>query len=363
MTHDPREALEPCPFCGAKLDIDRNISDTGVYWVMCHQCCAEGPPVNPKAEAIKAWNTRALTASPGVVSVELLNIERATGDRLRSENDKLRATIASPGEQKPVVEGYVLVPVEPTPEIIRAMHHKIDWCRDDQNTYEVEHPSQNPNGVGTTCKQDICDAYRAMIEALRREAPAPEGVALADWSDLPKDIYVTSAKRVNAVGYDVQCCSVPMVTSPEVRYVRADMITAPPSRPDAWGGVREDNRFRYFAPEKLAVIPEGTKMELSLKTTTEMMAERDAWLAATVKCPTCGGKGRVSTQPAAAESSASVEARLRERVHFYRNHSDAPVYSGKHVANILETVFALAAVGDEANESRRSALAQSEEGK
>lgn len=65
MTHDPREALEPCPFCGTELDIDRNISDTGVYWVMCHQCCAEGPPVNPKAEAIKAWNTRALTASPG----------------------------------------------------------------------------------------------------------------------------------------------------------------------------------------------------------------------------------------------------------------------------------------------------------
>ena len=38
---------------------------------------------------------REAPAPERVVSVELLNIERATGDRLRSENDKLRATIAS----------------------------------------------------------------------------------------------------------------------------------------------------------------------------------------------------------------------------------------------------------------------------
>jgi hypothetical protein len=57
--------------------------------------------------------------------------------------------------------------------------------------------------------------------------------ALADWSTLPKDIYVIGAQRVDAVGFDVQCCSVPMITVPEVRYVRADMIAALSTPSDA----------------------------------------------------------------------------------------------------------------------------------
>ncbi len=48
--------------------------------------------------------------------------------------------------------------------------------------------------------------------------------AIADWSDLPRDIYVIGAQRMGAVVFDVQCCSVPMVMAPEVRYVRADII-------------------------------------------------------------------------------------------------------------------------------------------
>jgi hypothetical protein len=65
-------------------------------------------------------------------------------------------------------------------------------------------------------------------------------------------------------------------------------------------------------------------------------------------------KGQIAAL--ARQGNASVEARLRERVHFYRNHSDAPVYSGKHVANILETVFALSVVGDEAKKSEGGPL-------
>ena len=47
---------------------------------------------------------------------------------------------------------------------------------------------------------------------------------LADWSDLPRDLYVIEARQ-HDIGVDVIMCSVPMVTMPEVRYVRADMIT------------------------------------------------------------------------------------------------------------------------------------------
>ena len=39
----------------------------------------------------------------------------------------------------------------------------------------------------------------------------------ADWSGLPRDLYVTSVKT-DGIVYDVQCCSVPMAIGPEVRY-------------------------------------------------------------------------------------------------------------------------------------------------
>jgi hypothetical protein len=64
---------------------------------------------------------------------------------------------------------YVVVPVEPTPEMIRAGHHQIDWCRDKQNTSEPDHPSQKETiggeATGTSCADDVRDAYRAMLKA------------------------------------------------------------------------------------------------------------------------------------------------------------------------------------------------------
>ena len=203
MTHDPREALEPCPFCGTELDVDRDISDTGIYWVMCHQCCAEGPPTNPKAEAIKLWNTRVVTASPG--------------------------------EQKPpVAAGWNELPSIPdddadfTPDIARKIIAK----------------------------------YQQIVEALRRAAPAPEGVA-----DAPghTDLMVT----------------------PES--IDAFMEANPLPRPDAGGGVRE--QLAEALAENKALRAANTQL---------VLAERDRIEAA------------LSTPPAAAESNASVEARLRE---------------------------------------------------
>lgn len=40
---------------------------------------------------------------------------------------------------------------------------------------------------------------------------------LADWSSLPRDLYVTAVKS-DGVVFEVQCCSVPMAIGPEVRY-------------------------------------------------------------------------------------------------------------------------------------------------
>src|SRR6185312_105642 len=115
MTHDPREALEPCPFCGANAAFTMREGHRFEWQTTCTEChCGTPPAFETKELAEAAWNARALTAS------------------------------------------------------------------------------------------------------------APKGEPCADWSDLPKDIYVIGAQRVDAVGFDIQCCSVPMVTAPEVRYVRAD---------------------------------------------------------------------------------------------------------------------------------------------
>jgi hypothetical protein len=74
---------------------------------------AERAVENIRREFVKALEAlrREAPAPERVVSVELLNIERATGDRLRSENDKLRATIASlsPSTSRPDAGGGVRV--------------------------------------------------------------------------------------------------------------------------------------------------------------------------------------------------------------------------------------------------------------
>lgn len=48
----------------------------------------------------------------------------------------------------------------------------------------------------------------------------------ADWSDLPRDMYVTHVKVYDGFGWEVKMCNVPMITVPEVRYVRADALEA-----------------------------------------------------------------------------------------------------------------------------------------
>lgn len=71
-----------------------------------------------------------------------------------------------------IPEGWVMVPVEPTEAMLAKGHHMIDWWRTDQPTNTNDNPLQKPGGVGTNCKEDLQDAWRAMIDA--RPLPTEE---------------------------------------------------------------------------------------------------------------------------------------------------------------------------------------------
>ena len=221
--------------------------------------------------------------------------KRLQGFTIETAKEIVETLTASPGEQKP----------QPA----------AGWNEAIEAAINVVKPWPGAEGLAQSeaekAVENIRREFVKALEALRRAAPAPEGVARPDAGGWVREALTRAVTELDAM-----------------RNLCAIMIFEPdPGKPH---------------PLKDGVYDQ------------RMLAAHDAINA---------GHAALSTPPVAAESKASVEARLRERVHFYRNHSDAPVYSGKHVANILETVFALAAVGDEANESRRSALAQSEEKK
>lgn len=51
----------------------------------------------------------------------------------------------------------------------------------------------------------------------------------ADWSELPKDLFVTSVKRIDNIIWEATVCNVPMAIGPEVHYVRAGTVEHPDS--------------------------------------------------------------------------------------------------------------------------------------
>lgn len=73
-------------------------------------------------------------------------------------------------------------------------------------------------------------AARAAVEALSRDRDAGEQKVVADWSNLPADLYVTSVRRVDSVIWEVTLCNVPMALGPEVRYSLASPVS--PVSPD-----------------------------------------------------------------------------------------------------------------------------------
>ena len=51
--------IKPCPFCkGDDVRAASNTVNDRPAWVECSFCFAEGPVVDSKQEAIKAWNMR-----------------------------------------------------------------------------------------------------------------------------------------------------------------------------------------------------------------------------------------------------------------------------------------------------------------
>jgi len=55
--------LKPCPFCGSeKVILEDDMQE--VYWVLCFECNATGPPKNTEAEAFEAWNKRVEKEQP-----------------------------------------------------------------------------------------------------------------------------------------------------------------------------------------------------------------------------------------------------------------------------------------------------------
>lgn len=49
--------LLPCPFCGSKDPVQ--FDQTGISWIMCEGCGAEGPTREELDGAIASWNRRA----------------------------------------------------------------------------------------------------------------------------------------------------------------------------------------------------------------------------------------------------------------------------------------------------------------
>lgn len=133
------DALKPCPFCGGTrlsdectgaAEISGNTYQTG--WIECFDCGCDGP------------------------SVDLTDETPAQNDyQLVRDAWNSRAAIAAP----PVAPGWVLVPVEPTPEMDAAA---FDCCEVDGKA----------NGFtnGTEARRAI---YRAMLSAAPGAPDAP----------------------------------------------------------------------------------------------------------------------------------------------------------------------------------------------
>jgi hypothetical protein len=77
--------------------------------------------------------------------------------------------------------------------------------------------------------QNEAGMYKSLYENAIAQRSSAGSAELADWSRLPRDLYVTSVKSSDGIVYDVQCCSVPMAIGPEVRYTQAAAEPQTPS--------------------------------------------------------------------------------------------------------------------------------------
>lgn len=159
------EALKPCPFCGASLTPNNNQADTSVNRYGTHYdhppglCFLAGTEVTPSQ--VVDWNTRAQPSQAPAEPVawrhkERVNNEFDTEWILTSNEpaDGVRVVAKEPLYTTPQVvpEGMVMVPIEPTPEMLEAGARSI-----------IDGQENRP---GTSWADEAGFAFKAMLKAL-----------------------------------------------------------------------------------------------------------------------------------------------------------------------------------------------------
>ena len=116
------QALLPCPFCGA---------DTASYvtgdceYTTCDTCLAEGPPCETQEEAARLWNTRT-PATPDrgedTDMAQLVALIHEVCDSAGAYGNMVHDTLLAGVNRLAAnrAQGWRLVPVEPTEEMLRA---------------------------------------------------------------------------------------------------------------------------------------------------------------------------------------------------------------------------------------------------
>ncbi|MBP2290764.1 Lar family restriction alleviation protein [Azospirillum rugosum] len=202
--------LKPCPFCGPQTDDGKRIvlleereADGFVrgYTVRCDNCGVEHSD-EYEHEAIAAWNRRASSTAPAAsvteaelsAGVRALMLHKFGSDaevmfdipadapqhaidavkaRLEEARREVSVVLSAARAVAPAVvpDGWKLVPVEPTPEIVTAMGDVLDSADAD----------------GEPCWHTEAErAYRAALSA----APASPTTTAQGWQDIataPKD--------------------------------------------------------------------------------------------------------------------------------------------------------------------------------
>lgn len=85
--------------------------------------------------------------------------------------------------------GWRLVPQEPTDEMLLTGHHRIDFDRSDQCTFDpFDEAQRGATQTGSTCAEDLREAYQSMLD----EAPEPPGAGNACLLEFQASAYYDS---------------------------------------------------------------------------------------------------------------------------------------------------------------------------
>jgi Lar family restriction alleviation protein len=101
------DTLEPCPYCGydsQTTDNYRNFIGKLMWFVRCQtsNCFASGPEAKTEAEAVAAWNHRAILAPV----LALLNEEHDMRIRLEEELKNLKARLSNEISELEVIDWF-----------------------------------------------------------------------------------------------------------------------------------------------------------------------------------------------------------------------------------------------------------------